>query len=210
MPINFPTGATTNQVYAYNNLQWLWNGSSWITYSTSVTTINAATGGTYSNGTISLSGTGTLGTITGLVASAATGGTYSAGTITLSGYGSLTSITGIPTGSIGGAGLTWVNAVSPLTATTNYGYIITGTTTIALPTTGVSIGSTIEIVGTSSGLWSISQSAQHQIRFGSQTTSSGATGVLSATTQGDCVRLICTTANNNYIVASAIGNLYFN
>ena len=223
----YSTGFTTG-LPKYNGSAWIWDTNTYLTNAvTSVSesnnivtvttntgsttfTIDAVTGGTYSNGTISLSGTGTLGTITGLVASAATGGTYSAGTITLSGYGSLTSITGIPTGSTGGAGLTWVNAVSPLTATTNYGYIITGTTTIALPTTGVSIGSTIEIVGTSSGLWSISQSAQHQIRFGNQTTTSGVTGVLSATTQGDCVRLICTTANNNYIVASAIGNLYFN
>ena len=50
------------------------------------TTINAATGGTYSNGTITLSGTGTLSTITGLYTGATdvfvTGGTYSNGSAT--------------------------------------------------------------------------------------------------------------------------------
>jgi len=48
------------------------------------TTINAATGGTYSNGTITLDGTGTLSTITGLYTGSTdvfvTGGTYSNGT----------------------------------------------------------------------------------------------------------------------------------
>lgn len=68
MPINFPSGPVTNQIYTYNNLQWLWNGSAWIVYTPNLTAINAVTGGTYENGTITLSGTGTVNgnTITGL------------------------------------------------------------------------------------------------------------------------------------------------
>ena len=65
MAINFPSSPSLNQIYTYNNLQWQWNGSAWIVYSPDYTAINAATGGTYSNGTIVLSGTGILGTITG-------------------------------------------------------------------------------------------------------------------------------------------------
>lgn len=60
-------------------------------------TLNAATGGSYSLGTISLSGTGTLGTITGLTHNAATGGSFSNGVITLSGTGTLGTITGLTT-----------------------------------------------------------------------------------------------------------------
>jgi hypothetical protein len=53
------------------------NGGSVVT-----TTINAATGGTYSNGTITLSGTGTLSNITGLISANTftTASTYNAGT----------------------------------------------------------------------------------------------------------------------------------
>jgi hypothetical protein len=81
MAINFPSGAVLNQIYTYNNLQWQWNGSAWIIYSPDYTAINAATGGTFDNGTIFLSGTGVLGTITGFSTSTAfTGGTVSGAT----------------------------------------------------------------------------------------------------------------------------------
>jgi len=60
-------------------------------------TLNAATGGSYSLGTITLSGTGSLGTITGLTHNAATGGSFSNGVITLSGTGTLGTITGLTT-----------------------------------------------------------------------------------------------------------------
>ena len=68
------------------------------------TTINCATGGTYSNGTITLVGTGTLSTITGLFTGGTdvrvTGGTYSAGTITFTNNtGGTFNVTGLTTGS---------------------------------------------------------------------------------------------------------------
>ena len=67
--INFPSSPLLNQIYSYNNFSWQWNGSAWIVYSAALT-INAATGGTYSSSTgiITLSGTGTLGTISGITA----------------------------------------------------------------------------------------------------------------------------------------------
>ena len=33
MAINFPTGATPNQIYTYNGISWKWNGSYWEDYS---------------------------------------------------------------------------------------------------------------------------------------------------------------------------------
>ena len=239
MPINFPTGATTNQVYTYNNLQWLWNGSSWVTYTPTIATINAATGGTYSSGTITLYGTGNLTPITGLsqgtitsvtetnntftvssnsgsntfTVDAVTGGTYSNGTITLGGSGGIsTTITGIPTGSTssGGGGTVWYAAATGTTAVTNTGYITTATTlsTITLPTVAP-LGFSFEVVGNGIGLWRINQNTGQTIRFGiiSATTT---TGIISATTQYDAIRLVCTTANTEFTVLSAIGNLFYN
>jgi hypothetical protein len=239
MPINFPTGATTNQVYTYNNLQWQWNGSSWITYTPTVATINAATGGTYSNGTITLSGLGNLSPITGIpqgtitsvtetnntftvssnnssnsfTIDAVTGGTYSNGAITLGGSGSInTIITGIPTGSTssGGGGTVWYGSTTSVTAVTNTGYITTATTltTITLPT-NPTLGFSFEVVGNGTGLWRINQNTGQTIRFGIVSTTP-TSGIISATTQYDAIRLVCTTANTEFTVLSALGNLFYN
>jgi hypothetical protein len=80
--INFPSSPILNQTYSYNNLTWQWNGSAWVVYSAPLT-INAATGGTYSSltGIITLSGTGTLGTISGITAGGG-GTTFTGGTVT--------------------------------------------------------------------------------------------------------------------------------
>ena len=89
---------TNNTGGTFNVLGFLSNATTAVTLSSNVlsvtssggtpttSTINAATGGTYNNGTITLSGTGTLSTITGLYTGATdvfvTGGTYSNGTST--------------------------------------------------------------------------------------------------------------------------------
>jgi len=80
--INFPSSPILNQTYSYNNLSWQWNGSAWVVYSAPLG-INAATGGTYSSltGVITLSGTGTLGTISGITAGGG-GTTFTGGTVT--------------------------------------------------------------------------------------------------------------------------------
>lgn len=106
-------------------------------------------------------------------------------------------------------GLTWNNSVSPLTASTNNGYITTAstTTTISLPSTA-SIGTTIEIAGNGTGFWILQQQSGQSIRFGN-TATTVTTGVLSATSQGDCVRLLCTTENTGFQVLSSIGNIFY-
>ena len=243
MPINFPTGATTNQIYTYNNLQWLWNGSAWIVYSPNLTAINAVTGGTYSAGTITLSGTGNVNgtTITGFstsTATAFTGGTVSgatnftggvsANTLTVSAATDPVKFVGIQTStdtllltvdgtgvvhklSTSSVGLTWNNATTTTTATSNNGYVGTATTltTITLPSSA-SFGTIVEVVGTGTGLWQISQNANQFIKFGVASTTTGITGYLSATSQYDCVKLLCTSANTAFVVTSAIGNIFYN
>ena len=81
------------------------------------TTINGATGGTYSNGTITLAGTGTLSTITGLFTGGTdvrvTGATYSNNTFTF-------------TNNTGGTFSVLFNTVTGLT--TNGNLTVTGTT----------------------------------------------------------------------------------
>jgi hypothetical protein len=160
-----------------------------------------------------LSVTSSNGSPTTTTINAVTGGTYSNGTITLSGTGSVngTQITGLSTGSTGGAGITWNNSTTATTATTNNGYVGTATTltTITLPSTAA-FGSIIEVVGTGTGLWRISQStASQSIKFGITGTTTGTGGYLSATSQYDCVKLLCTSADTTFVVTSAIGNIFY-
>jgi hypothetical protein len=117
----------------------------------------------------------------------------------------------IASSSLGGGGLTWNNSLSATTASTSNGYVSTATTltTITLPT-GATFGTIIEVVGTGTGLWRISQNSNQFIKFGVASTTTGTTGYLSATSQYDCVKLLCTSANTAFVVTSAIGNILYN
>jgi hypothetical protein len=124
--------------------------------------VNAVTGGTYSNGTITLGGSGSInttisglpqGTITAVTESnnvvtissnsspttftidAATGGTYSNGVITLQGSGSLSTITGLG-GSGGGGTIYYLNLSNTQTPYREFSPIPTNA---AQQTTGVTI-----------------------------------------------------------------------
>jgi len=114
----------------------------------------------------------------------------------------------LPTSSVG---LSWNNSTATQSATANNGYVGTATTltTITLPT-GATFGSVIEVVGTGTGLWRISQNANQFIKFGITGTTTGTGGYLSATSQYDCVKLLCTSANTAFVVTSAIGNIFYN
>lgn len=142
---------------------------------------------------------------------AVTGGTYNGttGVITLSGTGSVNGnqITGFSTG---GGGLTWNNSTTTQSASVDNGYVGTATTltTITLPSTAA-FGSIVEVVGTGTGLWRISQNVNQFINFGVATTTTGTGGYLSATSQYDCVKLLCTSADTAFVVTSAIGNIFY-
>jgi hypothetical protein len=143
---------------------------------------------------------------------AVTGGTYNGttGVITLSGTGSVNGnqITGFTTG--GGGGITWNSSNTTQSMTADNGYVTTAATltTFTLPST-IAFGKTVEIAGNSSGLWRLNQNSGQQIRFGNQTTTT-TSGILSATSQGDCVKLICVVADTSFIVTSSVGNIFFN
>jgi hypothetical protein len=195
-PTNFTSGltATTISATTYENLP---------TY-VSATTLSAE------NVLSVTTGGGSPNTST---VNAVTGGSYSNGVITLSGTGNVngTQITGLSTGSTGGGGITWNNSTTTQSMVADNGYITTASTptitVFTLPST-IAFGKTIEIGGYSSGLWQLNQNSGQQIRFGN-TATTVTSGILSATSQGDSIRIVCTVADTNFMVVSSIGNVFF-
>lgn len=112
-----------------------------------------------------------------------------------------------------GAGTTWLtkaNATANVTpATVNYAYTINHATPatlleITLPATAT-FGDRVEIVGNTSGMWKLIAATGDTIKLLSSTTSAG--GYLLATTQYDCVEVVCTVENDTWVVCKSTGNL---
>lgn len=98
---------------------------------------------------------------------------------------------------------------SSATLVTNTRYITdngASLVTYTLPASAA-IGTVIEIIGKSSGLWTIAQGSGQSIRVGNSTSTVGAGGSVSATLQSDCIRLICITANTTWTSDSVQGNI---
>ena len=200
--VPYYSGGFSSGFARYSGSSWVFDNSTYLTSALTATTLSAAN---------VLSVTSSNGSPTTTTINAVTGGTYSNGTITLSGTGNFAaSITGFSTGSTGGAGITWNNSTTAQTASVSNGYVGTATTltTITLPSTAA-FGSVIEVVGTGTGLWRISQNSGQSIKFGVSTTATGVGGYLSATSQYDCVKLLCTSADTTFVVTSAIGNIFY-
>jgi hypothetical protein len=110
-----------------------------------------------------------------------------------------------------GGGLTWVDVTgTSASGAANTGYIADNGSlvTVALPSTAAQ-GTVFAVAGGNSGSggWKISQGSGQQINFGSATTTSGATGSLASTKQYDCVFMLCTTTNTNWVVLNSVGNI---
>ena len=127
-----------------------------------------------------------------------------------SGISGLSGVSGI-SGQLGptGGGITWFAANTTQSMTSGNGYITTASTltTFTLPSS-ITFGSTVVAYGNSTGLWQINQNSGQSIRIGNSTTTA-TTNALSATSQGDCVFLVCSSANTSFIAVSSIGNIYF-
>jgi hypothetical protein len=124
---------------------------------------------------------------------------------------SITSVTGSITVAATGAGVLPFTDVTAATQTmaVNNGYTSNdGATlvTFTLPTVAA-YGTLMAVVGKASGLFTIAQNALQTIHFGNQNTTTGAAGSLSSTNQYDNVYLLCTTANTDFTVVHAQGNL---
>jgi hypothetical protein len=84
MAINFPTGATINQIYSFNGQNWIYTGVYWKVYP-QFADVQPITGGTFNKNTstLSLTNSGNISvSVTGITDIFVTGGTYSNGTAT--------------------------------------------------------------------------------------------------------------------------------
>jgi len=111
----------------------------------------------------------------------------------------------------GGGGMTWTEVTgTSQSMAVNNGYILNNASlvTATLPATAA-VGSIVAVVGKGAGGWAIAQNSGDQIHFGNVNTTSGVGGSLASTNQYDCVELICTVANDEWVVRSSIGNITY-
>jgi hypothetical protein len=106
----------------------------------------------------------------------------------------------------------WVDQTTgSVTMAINTGYVTdngASLVTYTLPTTAA-LGSVMEIVGQSAGGWTVAQASGQSIGLGSQVSTTGAGGSISSSNAGDCVRIVCVTANTTFRVVSGWGNITF-
>ena len=129
------------------------------------------------------------------------------GALTITGAGGITTSGAGTTLTITGTGLTWTRpTTTPIALVANHGYVQAnagaGLTTFTLPATAA-LGTEIQVIGESSGGWSITTGGGQSIQYGNLT---GATS-LGSTNRYDCVRLVCRVANTTWVVTSAVGVL---
>ena len=135
--------------------------------------------------------------------------TLSLTTTGASGAATLTGATlNIPQYSGGGGGITFSAITTSQTAAINTGYLTNAATliTLTLPATAA-VGSVIEVAGMGTGLWKVAQNASGVIHFGNKNTTTGTGGSLASSLQFDTLRLVCSVANNEWVVLGAVGNL---
>ena len=105
-------------------------------------------------------------------------------------------------------GITWVEVTGTTqAAAANTGYVANnaGLVTITLPATAP-FGTVVRAAGKGAGLYRIAQNTGDSIRFGEFTSTVGTGGFIQATDAGDCVELLCITADNDWKVLSSVGN----
>ena len=108
----------------------------------------------------------------------------------------------------GGSLLPWTDVTGgTVSLAVNNGYTLNnaGSITATLPATAA-YGSIIQIVAKSTGLGVIAQNAGQTIYFSSTShTTTGATGTLTFTSQYGSIELLCTTADNDFVVLRSSG-----
>lgn len=138
-------------------------------------------------------------------------GTFTGRTITNGGGLSITNGNGTggnPTLSVTGGGFPWTEVTgATVTLAVNNGYSMNRATAITatLPTTAA-VGDSIQIVGSGAGLTVIAQSANQIVHLGSNPTTTGAGGSLTATNRYDCIRITCIVANLEFVCYGVQGN----
>ena len=106
-----------------------------------------------------------------------------------------------------GGGVTWSReAGAAIAAVQGHGYVNTNValTTITLPLTAA-LGTVIEVMGESAGLYTIAQNAGQNIQFGNLSTTVGVGGSLEATGRYAAIKLICRIPNLTWSVIANVG-----
>jgi hypothetical protein len=103
----------------------------------------------------------------------------------------------------------WTVITVSQAALVNNGYITNGAGTVIVTLPAVSpVGSVVAVTGINNATgWSIGQNAGNTIFFGTGTTTAGVGGSITSTATHDSIFLVCVTANANWQVLNAVGNL---
>ena len=130
---------------------------------------------------------------------------------TLTGAGGITisNAAGSITISGSGGGFSWTEVTGTTQSmAVNNGYIASNASQVVLtlPATAA-IGDTIKVQGKGTGGWQVAQNNGQIIHFNSSTSTLGITGYIESTQRYNSVELVCITANNEWAVNSASGNL---
>lgn len=110
----------------------------------------------------------------------------------------------IPSQSLPGVSVTGTSQT--LAPDTSYRVNNAALCTLTLPATAA-LDTVIRIIGVGAGGWRIAQNASQQIHFGNLSSTAGASGRLDSTHRRDVVELQCVTANLEWQVISAVGNI---
>lgn len=148
-----------------------------------------------SDGQLLIGKTGDFPQLATLTAGAGIGIANGAGTITISATGTVA----------------WTEVtLATQTIAVNNAYIANRATLITFTLPAVAaLGDEFEICGKGVGGWLIAQNALQTIHFGVADTTVGVGGSLASTQQRDSLRVVCTTANTDFTVLSAVGNITY-
>lgn len=130
---------------------------------------------------------------------------------TLTGVGGITisNAAGSITISGSGGGFSWTEVTGTTQSmAVNNGYIASNASQVVLtlPATAV-IGDTVKVQGKGTGGWRVAQNAGQIIYFNGATSTLGVSGYIESTQRYNSVELVCITANDEWAVNSASGNL---
>lgn len=102
----------------------------------------------------------------------------------------------------------WIVVSANGSLTNDFGHFANSAShlTLTLPAT-CAVGTRLEVAAMGAGGFTIAQNSGQTIRFGRSLTTTGISGSLQSTKQGDVVRLVCSVANQEFMVVSSIGNL---
>lgn len=109
------------------------------------------------------------------------------------------------------SGIIWNNTNSTTTIAASNGYKVNSVSLVDLnlPLT-MPENSFFRVVNLGSGGFRINQNSGQTIRFGNQTTTTGVGGSCTSIDIGDSIEVLCTIADTEFVILSAVGNINLN